>query len=138
MKTTPENITTLEPHQIFVFGSNYAGRHGKGAANIAAAKFGARYGQAVGLMGQSYGIATKDRYLKTLSLDKISVQIAKFLKYAAAHPENEFFVTQIGCGLAGYSPKQIAPLFEEELPPNVVLPASFLTVLNFKKMIQNK
>jgi hypothetical protein len=123
---SPENITALQPGEIFVFGSNYSGRHGKGAALLAMRKFGAKPGQGVGLMGQSYGIATKDQRLKTLSLMAISAQIGKFIKFAAENPQLRFLVTQIGCGLAGYKPWEIAPLFfAYDIPANVALPAAF-------------
>lgn len=123
MKTT-ERITRLAPGEIFVFGSNYAGRHGKGAALTALQKFGAKPGQGTGMMGQSYGIATKDRNLRVLPLRKIEVQVALLLRYAAAHPELRFLVTPIGCGLAGYKPKDIAPMFDGA-PENVILPECF-------------
>lgn len=126
MNIIPENIKLLKENEIFVFGSNYAGRHGAGAALTAYRKFGAKYGQGTGLMGQSYGIATKDRNLNVLSLDKIEIQINKFLKFANENPDKHFLVTQIGCGLAGYKPSQIAPLFfNDEIPENVSLPESF-------------
>lgn len=126
MHATPEIITKLEPHQVFVFGSNLAGRHGKGAALLAQRKFGARNGQGTGLMGQSYGIATKGHRLEVLSPAAIEIQIARFLRFALAHPDLKFLVTKIGCGLAGYSTKEIAKLFAGKLiPPNVVLPAEF-------------
>jgi hypothetical protein len=121
-------ITKLEPNEVFVFGSNLAGRHGKGAALMALRKFGARKGQGTGIMGQSYGIATKDRQLGVLPLDQIAVQVFRFLRYAEAHPDQRFLVTQIGCGLAGYKPSQIAPFFRLS-PPNVVLPEAFKKVL---------
>jgi hypothetical protein len=122
-----KTITELAPNEVFVFGSNYAGRHGKGAALTASRKFGARNGQGTGLMGQSYGIATKDRNLKILSLDTIQQQIRKFLECAYDHPGLKFLVTPIGCGLAGYKPKDIAPLFYfYRIPLNVILPESFL------------
>lgn len=120
----PEHITHLEPGQVFVFGSNRAGRHGKGAALIARRKFGAKDGQGDGLMGQSYGIPTKGRKLEVLSLAEIGVAVTRFLRFAAAHPELEFFVTKVGCGLAGYSAKEIGPLFAAP-PSNVMLPAEF-------------
>lgn len=123
--TTPEHITTLEPNEVFVFGSNYAGRHGKGAALIALRKFGALNGQGCGPMGRSYGIATKDERLRVLPLHRIEVQVARFLRHAAQHPDKRYLVTQIGCGLAGYQPRDIAPFFRDA-PANVVLPASFL------------
>lgn len=119
-------ITKLAPNEIFVFGSNLAGRHGKGAALTAIRKFGARNGQGTGLMGQSCGIATKGWRLDVLPLSAISIQVQKFLRFAAAHPEKRFLVTEIGCGLAGYSPKQIAPMFQGATA-NVVLPDRFKT-----------
>lgn len=128
MRTVPEDITSLEPNEVFVFGSNEAGRHGRGAAKQAV-KFGAVYGQGDGLMGQSYGISTKGHKLEVLSLARIEVKVARFLRFAEAHAELTFLVTPIGCGLAGYKPKEIAPMFKGT-PPNVVLPQSFQTILN--------
>lgn len=125
MKTTREPITDLAEGEIFVFGSNRAGRHGRGAALLAARKFGAKYGQGNGIMGRSYGISTKDERLRVLSLNAIWVQVSRFIRYAEAHPENTFLVTQIGCGLAGYSPKEIAPLFGSKIPENVAMPGVF-------------
>jgi len=122
-----QNITELKPNEIFVFGSNYAGRHGKGAALTALRKFGAIKGQGTGLMGQCYGIPTKDRNLNVLPLMSIKTQVAKFLLFALAHTELHFIVTPIGCGLAGYKPSDIAPLFFfYEIPANVKLPEVFL------------
>lgn len=116
----------LEPNQIFVFGSNYAGRHGKGAAKMARQKFGAIDGQGVGLMGRSYGIATKDHRLEVLPLREIETQIARFLDFARTRPDLEFLVTKIGCGLAGYSTEEMRGCFAGKLAPeNVVLPAEF-------------
>jgi hypothetical protein len=124
MRST-EVIKSLADDEIFVFGSNYAGRHGKGAA-LQAVKFGAIRGQGVGLMGKTYGIATKDRNLKVLPLESIKKQIAKFLDFARENKQFRFLVTPIGCGLAGYRPRQIAPLFYDyEIPDNVFLPESF-------------
>lgn len=124
-------ITDLKPDEIFVFGSNYAGRHGKGAALLAYKKFGAKIGQGTGLMGRSYGIATKDRNLKVLSLNQIEIQIDRFIRFAENNRHLTFLVTEIGCGLAGYKVKQIAPLFmKHKIPGNVRLPESFL---NYKK-----
>lgn len=124
--TTPTNITSLAANEIFVFGSNLSGRHGKGAALTAFKKFGAIYGQGVGLMGQSYGIPTKGRFLEILPLPKIGNHIENFLRFARARSDLKFLVTEIGCGLAGYRPCQIAPLFGNDIPANVVLPAAFL------------
>jgi hypothetical protein len=125
MKFTPEIIRFLEPNQIFVFGSNYAGRHGAGAAKLAWAKFGAKMGVGMGLTGQTYAIATKDRRIRTLPLPKISVQVDRFIRFAKTHPEFEFLVTKIGCGLAGLNVSDIAPMFKGDLPSNVVLPQDF-------------
>lgn len=125
---TPERIDKLESNEVFVFGSNLAGRHGKGAALQARLKFGAIYGQGSGFMGQSYGIATKDssRELRVLPLREIAIHVDIFLQYARVCPNQRFLVTAIGCGEAGYSPREIAPLFfASPLPANVVLPKSF-------------
>lgn len=122
--TTPENITRLAKDEIFVFGSNLAGHHGKGAALVAAKKFGARYGVGRGPTGQCYAIATKNRRLDVLQLSNIRDQVVDFLYYAKSNPRLRFLVTPIGCGLAGYQPSQIAPMFRDA-PSNVILPASF-------------
>lgn len=98
--------------QIFVFGSNLAGRHGAGSALIAKEKFGAKYGIGKGLTGQSYAIPTKDFNIKTIPLDLIKPGIIDFLRFAST-TDKQFFVTRIGCGLAGYQDYQIAPLFKE-------------------------
>ena len=97
---------------IFVFGSNLAGRHGKGAALYARTHHGALYGQGEGLQGHSYAIPTKDHKLRPLPLPEIERHVRTFLAFAEAHPELEFQVTAIGCGLAGYKPEQIAPMFK--------------------------
>jgi hypothetical protein len=109
---------------IFVFGSNLAGRHGKGAALHARRHCGAVYGQAEGLQGQSYAIPTKDRALRPLPLAAIELHVRAFLAFAEAHPELQFQVTPIGCGLAGYQPGQIAPMFRLTTN-NVHLPDTF-------------
>lgn len=103
---------------IFVFGSNQAGRHGKGAALYALKHHGAIYGQGWGRQGNSYGIPTKDRYLRTRHLDEIETDIYNFLFYAEEHPELEFDLTPIGCGLAGYKQEEIKPFFSKK-PSNV-------------------
>lgn len=97
--------------EVFVFGSNLAGIHGAGAAKVAAARFGAAPGVATGRQGQSYAIATKDRRLQTLSPMIVRDQIDMFIDYANEHPDERFFVTRIGCGLAGHHDSQIAPYF---------------------------
>ena len=126
MKYTPENITHLEPNQIFVYGANSGGRHGAGAAKLAL-RWGARHGMA-GLVGQTYGIPTKDKKIQTLPLDKIQVHVDTFLATAFSHTEYEFLVSKIGCGLAGYRPEDIGPLFKiikTGVFENVILPEEF-------------
>lgn len=106
---------------IFVFGSNLAGRHGKGAALYAKVNKGAIYGQGIGRQGNSYAIPTKDENLQTLPIDKIKPHVDDFINYAKSNPNLDFEVTRIGCGLAGYSDKDIAPLFKNA-PNNCFLP----------------
>lgn len=115
--------------EIFVFGSNLAGRHGKGAALYARQHHGAIYGQGDGLQGSSYAIPTKDANLKSRTLNDIAASVAIFLEFATAHPEMQFRVTPIGCGLAGYRPCQIAWMFDLPLPGNIHLPEEFAAVL---------
>lgn len=125
-RITPDNITELAPGEIFCFGSNQIGRHGRGAAKTAM-KWGAKYGHGEGLVGRTYGIPTKGHNLRvSLSIAQISLHVDKFLAFADENPDLIFLCTEIGCGLAGYCPKQIAPLFEgAHSLPNVHLPASF-------------
>lgn len=96
---------------VFVFGSNLAGRHGAGAALFARRNRGARYGVGEGRTGNAYAIPTKDSALRTLALDDIAIYVRRFVQYAKLHSEILFQVTPIGCGLAGYSPAEIAPIF---------------------------
>jgi hypothetical protein len=109
---------------IFVFGSNLAGRHGKGAALYARQHHGAIYGQGIGLQGTSYAIPTKDARLRTLPLSQISTYVEEFKIFASSRPDLIFQVTPIGCGLAGYTPAQIAPMFQDA-PANCILPDCF-------------
>lgn len=113
---------------IFVFGSNRAGRHGKGAAYWARMNRGAIYGQGEGLQGNSYAIPTKDEKLHRLPLEDIQKHVEKFLEFAKVCYLTTFEVTPIGCGLAGYKHKHIAPMFRSA-PPNVVLPPEFTSIL---------
>ena len=99
--------------QIFVFGSNLAGIHGAGAAQAAKLFYDAVPGIGIGVTGYSYAIPTKDQNIKTLSLDIIQQYVWAFIKYSKANPELEFFITRVGCGLAGYEDKDIAPMFKE-------------------------
>ncbi len=108
--------------------ANLAGRHGAGAALNAAQKHGAIEGRGIGCQGRSYGIPTKDRNIETLPIRRIEGYVFDFLEYAYLHPKDTFNVTEIGCGLAGYTPQDIAPLFRNR-HPNVKLPRSFLDVL---------
>lgn len=111
-------ITELDDGEIFVFGSNGFGAHNGGAAATAVAKFGAIYGQAEGLQGQSYAINTMDGF------EVMAEQVARFIEFARKHPELTFYVTEIGRGIAGYTPEEVAPLFAGA-PGNVVLPETF-------------
>ena len=117
-RTTPEFITELQPGEIFVFGSNLQGAHAGGAARIAYNNFGAIWGQGVGLQGQSYGIPTMQGGVET-----VRPYVNEFIQFAKDHPELTFLVTRIGCGIAGFTDAQIAPLFEKAHSiENVILP----------------
>lgn len=117
---------------VFVFGSNLAGRHGAGAALWAVRHAGAVYGQGEGPQGDSYAIPTKDGRgpgslrdpRHTLPLSRIKEGVDRFIAHAAAHRHVMFSLTPIGCGLAGYTPEQIAPLFRNA-PSNVIMPPEF-------------
>ena len=106
---------------IFVFGSNLAGRHGRGAAAYARQHYGAQYGVGFGRTGMAYALPTKDERLNVLSLDEIKIFVDGFLHYAKNRPELTFEVTRVGCGLAGYQDDQIAPMFSGA-PENCLLP----------------
>jgi len=96
---------------IFVFGSNEAGRHGAGAAKFALNHYGAQYGKGIGHYGNSYALPTKSAGLRTLHIDEIEKYADSFIAYAKDHPEYNFKVTRIGCGLAGLQDQRVAPLF---------------------------
>ena len=130
MNITESNITSLAENQIFVFGSNESGRHGKGAAKTAL-KLGAKYGQAEGLQGRTYGIPTVNASIsKSLSVEKIKTYVDRFLLFAKERQDFHFLVTEIGCGLAGLTPKQIAPLFRDAVEmENISLPSKFIRVI---------
>ena len=131
MRIAPHRITELGTDEIFVFGSNEAGIHGKGAAKFAK-RFGAKMGEN-GLQGKTYGISTKDHQIKTLSLRRIKEHVENFIRFAKEHPDLKFLVTAIGCGLASYEPEDIAPMFKEATKiENIYLPKSFLDLLNVK------
>jgi len=114
---------------IFVFGSNLQGRHGAGSALAALEEHGAILGQGEGLQGNSYAIPTKNKYMRVMSLDKIETYVVEFRQFAIDHPEMEFNVVAIGCGFAGYTPEDMAPMFTD-MPENVKLPPEFVKVLN--------
>ena len=138
MRITPENITHLEKYQIFVFGSNLSGIHGKGTANLAYKSFGAIWGQSFGLQGNSFGIPTKDKnVIDRLTLDEIEKWVQCFIHFAKDNQALMFLVTPIGCGYSRYSPSQIAPFFKECLDmENVYLPESFIKVLKQVKNVK--
>jgi hypothetical protein len=125
-RVTPQNIENLADNEVFVFGSNMAGRHGKGAAKTAL-KWGAKYGQGVGLQGRTYGIPTMNGSItRKLSLEVIGGYVDEFIGFAVRNPEKTFLVTEIGCGLAGYDVNDIAPLFVRAIGvDNIHLPMRF-------------
>ena len=123
---TPVFITELTDDEVFVFGSNLAGQHGGGAARIAYETFGAEWGVGVGLTGQSYAIPTMQGGVET-----IKPYVDEFIAFAKAHQELFFYVTRIGCGIAGYRDRDIAPLFAEAVGvENICLPESFVRLLS--------
>lgn len=128
------HITNLASNEIFVFGSNLQGMHGGGAARMAYERFGAVWGQGVGLYGQTYAIPTMQGGVET-----IKPYVDDFLIFAKQHRELDFLVTEIGCGIAGFSVAEMAPLFfmsiDEDIR-NVYLPESFYDVYN--KMNANR
>ena len=127
-RVTPHHISDLQNGEVFVFGSNLAGHHDGGAARLAMERFGAVYGQGVGLQGSSYAIPTMN-----LSLEEIAKYVEEFIWFADCHPEMKFLVTRIGCGIAGFNDSQIAPLFARAYGlPNVCLPAEFWKVLSYR------
>lgn len=131
MKFTPDNITELQPNQIFVFGSNLAGIHGAGAAALASKEFGAVWGKGIGFSGQTYALPTKDKRINPLPLMDIEYYMDRFLMDAKRYPNLEFLLTKVGCGLAGYSEAQIANLLKDKnIPSNVVIPESFYNIIN--------
>jgi len=123
-RVAPGHIRSLDPDEVFVFGSNLKGMHGGGAARKAL-DFGAVMGQGVGMQGQTYAIPTMQGGVNT-----IKPYVDEFIEFAKNHPEKKFLVTRIGCGIAGFKDSQIAPLFKEALDvENIYLPKSFINVL---------
>ena len=122
---TPGMISALNENEIFVFGSNLGGMHGGGAARAAYNRFGAVWGQGVGLQGQSYAIPTMQGGVET-----IKPYVDEFIAFAQAHPELKFLVTRIGCGIAGFRDEQIAPLFAAAIDQdNIILPREFVDAI---------
>lgn len=132
-RISSNRIMELAPIEVFVFGSNLQGRHGGGAARMAYEQFGAVWGQGVGLYGQSYAIPTMQGGVET-----IKPYVDDFLQFAKRHSDLDFLVTEIGCGIAGFTPHDIAPLFfiaiKEDIR-NVYLPESFYLVYEKKTRI---
>lgn len=122
---TPDRITELKLNEIFVFGSNLAGAHGGGAARLAYERFGAVWGQGVGLQGRCYAIPTMQGGVET-----IRPYVDEFIAFAQSRPDLKFLVTQIGCGIAGFKVAEIAPLFQNAIDvANVILPKEFVEVI---------
>jgi hypothetical protein len=133
-RITPENIIRLSSNEIFVYGSNLAGRHGKGAAATAYKRFGATSGRCHGLDNHTYGIPTKDAELHVLPLSTIARYVSNFITDATVMRDKKFLVTAIGTGLAGYSANDIAPLFASAVNiDNIYLPSEFWASLNTMK-----
>ena len=123
-RTTPSWITSLQSDEVFVFGSNLQGLHAGGAAKLAM-QWGAVWGQGVGLQGQTYAIPMMQG-----DVDTIRPYVDEFISFAGLHPELKFLVTEIGCGIAGFSVEEIAPLFKEAITvDNIYLPEKFWNIL---------
>ncbi len=133
LRVTPEDMGDLDKGQIFVFGSNESGIHGAGAAHYAQKHFGACPGQGFGLSGYTFAIPTKDWEVTVLPLDVIEWYIKRFIAFTNGyyHKKWKFMVTKIGCGLAGFSPEDIAPFFKDcRDQKNIWLPQDFHDVLD--------
>lgn len=122
---TPSHISSLKENEVFVFGSNLDGLHGGGAAAAAVRYFGAIWGQGVGMQGQCYAIPTMHG-----GVDVIKPYVDEFISYAREHQDKFFYVTRIGCGIAGFKDEDMAPLFQDALDlSNVALPKEFVDIL---------
>ena len=130
-RITPENVSELSMCEVFVFGSNLQGQHHGGAARMAYDRFGAEWGVGVGSTGKCYAIPTMHG-----GVEDIKPYVDDFVKYVKCHPDNRFLVTRIGCGIAGFKDKEIAPLFAAlKDTPNVCFPKEWISILNEDKMI---
>lgn len=124
-RVSPQWITTLADDEVFVFGSNLEGLHGGGAALLAYERFGAIWGQGTGLQGKSYGIPTMHG-----GIDAIAPYVDEFIAFARDHKELKFLVTEIGCGIAGFTVEEMAPLFKDAMDEeNIYLPQRFIKIL---------
>ena len=124
-RVSPQWITTLAEDEIFVFGSNLEGLHGGGAALLAYERFGAIWGKGTGLQGKSYGIPTMHG-----GIDTIAPYVDDFIAFAREHRELKFLVTEIGCGIAGFTVEEMAPLFKDAIDEeNIYLPQRFIKIL---------
>lgn len=137
MNITPEQINELKPNEIFVFGSNMQGNHAGGAAKFAVIHFGAEMGNPIGLQGQSYAIPTlytpgyREDGSNRLPIEEIGKYVNQLLQFANEHPEMHFLVTPIGCGIAGFTESEIAPLFKNAINmENISLPKTFIPYLS--------
>jgi len=129
MKYTPDHIIELKPNEVFVFGSNLAGIHGAGAARFAHKVFGAKFGVGIGMTGRCYALPTKDENIWTLPLTEIQGHIIDFLDFAKENPDKTFLLTPVGCGLAGWTPEDVAPMFKN-YPSNVIIPREFHEIIS--------
>lgn len=131
MEFTPEYITELKPNEIFVFGSNENGAHMGGAAKIAYNKFGAEWGVSVGRTGQTYAIPTLDRDMERVEPEMLYINILDFVRYVRKNSNLKFYLTKIGCGIAGWSVKEVKKILWEVLnevndfPDNLIIPKDF-------------
>ena len=143
---TPERIESLKPNEVFVFGSNMNGNHYGGAARIAYDHFGASWGVGEGESGMTYAIPTLNHGMEKVTHQQLSGSISRFIAFCEEHPEKEFYLTKIGCGIAGWSIYEVAEIFFETLknitklgmlPSNLVLPKEFHLYPKIK-MSENK
>lgn len=135
---TPENITELKENEVFVFGSNLNGNHTGGAAYLAVEKFGAEMGNAEGIQGQSYAIPTLDKNMERINLTDLEQSINRLYDYAEENPGKTFYMTKIGCGIAGYEVSDIATIVNcRDIPANIIIPEEFTHVSGFKGFDEN-
>ena len=135
---TPEKITSLKENEVFVFGSNLNGNHAGGAAYLAVEKFGAQMGNPEGIQGQSYAIPTLDKNMDRINLTDLEQSICRFYQYAEENPGKVFYMTKIGCGIAGYELSDIATVVNcRNIPDNVIIPEEFTHIPGYKGFDEN-